>query len=491
MSSGEPSTARPLVGHVGFAVLLLAGLLIRLPLLPLFGTPDHYGWKIWSYAGATHPLGLIYRMDKDRRPPVTWSNIQKVLDDRLAPASWSYGGREEVIVYPPVVPLALGVVGKAYIAFSPSYQDTPLLNAVLKLPALLADMLATCLIYFAALRRLKPRIAVAAAGAYWLNPMSILGGALLAYQDPIYAAALIAAALLFSGGRHAWGWAFFVVAVLTKPQPALAVPILLAASVAQRRCMKLPGYVASSAASALLVMMPFVLSGTVLNVFSGAYQIAKQPFLSGNNCNIWWLAGYLLQVKQRLAGGDPLDSALRVQTEIALMPDLLAAGRPDPKIWGAVFMLVFTLAVIWAWWRRAGSTIAARSGRSPLVAEGIALQIYGGTMLLTQSHENHAYGAAALLGLAWWLERKGGRPDRELLALYCALSVIVTLNMTIFYGLGGDPPTTQFPRGATLVDASVLLSVVNYLLFGWWLWRWIRDAVPRRKGQLLPAQQLA
>jgi hypothetical protein len=116
-----------------------------------------------------------------------------------------------------------------------------------------------------------------------------------------------------------------------------------------------------------------------------------------------------------------------------------------------------------------------KAGRTLLIAEAAALQIYGGTMLMTQSHENHAYGAVVLLAAAWWLDSDETRgPDRQLLWLYIALSAVVFLNLLLFYGLGREIPSKFVRRDLLWVDLTVLLSVANLVIFGWWLWRWIR-----------------
>ena len=96
-------------------------------------------------------------------------------------------------------------------------------------------------------------------------------------------------------------------------------------------------------------------------------------------------------------------------------------------------------------------------------------------MLLTQAHENHAYGAVALLGVAWWLQRdRAGKPDTQLFVLYTALSTSVFLTLLAFYGLGEDLGTAVVSRGATGIDLTVLLAVANLAILGWWLYRWIR-----------------
>jgi hypothetical protein len=458
-----------------FSLLLLAGLAIRLPFLPYLGTSDHYGWKIWSYAGATHPPGHIYRLEGDSRPPLTINNIRDALEGRVKVAPWTYAGREDAVVYPPIIPLILGVVGHLYLAISPQYEDGPLLNAAVKMPALLADIAITCLIFLVARKRYTERFGLLASALYWLNPMSILAGPILAYQDPIYAFLLLACVIMLNIGKHAWGWVLYVLALFSKPQALLVAPMIFAASLARGSLKRLLGYISAATAVVLAIILPFILSGTVVNMIAGSTEPSRQPFLSGNNTNVWWLASYALQVRDRMLGGQDIFAAAKPLADIIYMPELIAAGRPDPKPWGLAFVLIFSAVVVLAWWSRVGRSSEVKAGRTLLIAEAAALQIYGGTMLMTQSHENHAYGAVVLLAAAWWLDSDETRgPDRQLLWLYIALSAVVFLNLLLFYGLGREIPSKFVRRDLLWVDLTVLLSVANLVIFGWWLWRWIR-----------------
>jgi 4-amino-4-deoxy-L-arabinose transferase-like glycosyltransferase len=463
--------------------------------MPYLGTGDHHIWKIWSYAGATNPLGHIYRLQNDDRPPLTLDNIQRALSGQVKLKKWLYEDRADYVDYPPVTPLLFGLLGRVYLAFSPEYANTPWLNALVKIPALLADIAATCLIYLVAGRYYSRRFALGAAAIYWFNPMAILAGPLLAYQDPVYAVFLIASVTLLAGGRHAWGWAMFALALLTKPQPVVALPALALAGLARRNFARLMGYVVTAGVAVLVVLLPFLAAGTVVNLIANNMRNTSERYLSANNTNFWWLASYARDIQRLTGEGMDFATAAHVTTQITFMPDLVASGLPDPKPLGVVLFVVFTLVVGAVWWIRFGGTPEARQGLSPNVAELAALQIYGATMLLTQVHENHAYGAAALLGVAWWLNgAQARRPDRELLALYVALSAVVFFNLLIFYGFGEQLGQKVVPRDILWLDLSVINTLLNIGVFGWWLWRWIRPlplpGARRQVGLHVGADQL-
>jgi hypothetical protein len=443
--------------------------------MPLKGTLDLDIWKIWSYAGATNPVGYIYRLQGDERPPLIPAYVKRVFTGETAPAKWVYGPRGNYVDYPPITPILFALLGRGYLVVSPEFEDTPTLTFLLKVPGLVADLAAALLIFAAASRLYSRRFGLLASALYWLNPMVLLAGPLLAYTDPVYAAFLIASVLLFGSARHAGGWVLYVLAVLTKPQPVYALPLFAMASAARRSWYRLAGYVAAAAATVLTVLLPFFVSSTIINLLANNWRVFKQGFLSANNPNIWWLASYGYEARAAALGGASASDAAQTHVEILQMPDLIAQGLPDPRPWSIALFAVFTLVVCVAWWIRAGTTANSRAGLSPLLAEGSALQIFGGTMLLTQAHENHAYGAAALLGAAWWLQKKStGTPDYALLGLYGAMSVSIFLTLLTFYGLGEDIGTSVIERSATGIDLSVLLAAANVAILGAWLYRWIR-----------------
>ena len=443
--------------------------------MPFLGTSDHHIWKIWSYAGATHPLGEIYRVQGDVRLPLTPAYIKRTLTGLTKPAKWLYQDRADYVEYPPVTPILFGVMGRIYQIFSPGFENTHWLNALVKVPALIADMLATTLVYLFACRYYSRRFGLRAAAVYWLNPLSIFAGPLLAYQDPLYAAWLGAAVLCFSLCRHAWGYVLYVGALLTKPQPVLVLPALAFASFGRRSFPRLVGYVASGAGALTVALLPFLLSGTLLNLLANNLRNTQERYLSAYNSNIWWIASYARDVQRLVRHGASLTTAGHVSTQITYMPHLLKAGLPDPKPLGVVLFLLFATVIMIIWWARFGDSIEAKEGGSPALAETVAFLIYGATMLLTQVHENHAYGAVALLGFAWWLNgARNGKADRELLAIYSALSVVVFLNIFLFYGFGEELGERIVPRDIFYLDLSVVNSLLNLVVFGWWLWRWIR-----------------
>jgi hypothetical protein len=49
--------------------------------------------------------------------------------------------------------------------------------------------------------------------------------------------------------------------------------------------------------------------------------------------------------------------------------------------------------------------------------------------------------------------------------VHAAISVVVTLNLFLFFGLGRDIPLP--PRNLTIIDATVILAAINCALLVW------------------------
>ncbi|MBS1955849.1 MAG: hypothetical protein JST89_16820 [Cyanobacteria bacterium SZAS-4] len=456
--------------------LFLIGLLIRLPLLQLNGTDDHPVFKLWSYVAATQPTSKIYRLLHDQSVPLSIQNIKGVLNFEVVPAMWKYNTWKSGIDYPPIIPIILGGIGHLYFAVSANFADSNLLNALVKIPSLLADAAVTLLIFRLVEQRYGLRMAVLCSNIFWLNPMTIITGPLFAYQDPLYAAPLIISILLFSYGHYVFGWMGFAITILTKPQGLVIGPALLVFTLARRDLALLVKSLAIAAFVVLLFLLPFFLGGTFINLFANNLINGNEPFISGQNCNGWWIATYLLEVMQRSDGTD-LWTALQLQPQINWDDNALKVIHlPRARKLSIIFYFAYISVVLGKWWWMHGRAKAdPQSSQATSIHEAAALILYGQSMVLTQAHENHGFGPAALILATWWLEKKNGREDRELLTIGLVLSAIVALNIFTFYGFG---PDIQMPAAHNFfwLDFSIVLSIANILTFIWWISRWLRTA---------------
>ena len=138
------------------------------------------------------------------------------------------------------------------------------------------------------------------------------------------------------------------------------------------------------------------------------------------------------------------------------------SGLPNPRTVGTLLTLA---ALGWAAWRaRTGLTRPA----SAVLAAWCVLAYF---MLSAQVHENHAYLALPLLGVA-------AAEVPRLRAVYWTLTAAFVLNLYLFYGLGQTLPPL-IDRGWTFIDMSVLLAAAYA---GAVIWLTVEVVAMTRKG---------
>jgi len=413
-------------------------LLVRILALPLPGTEDVNVWKVWSYA-ASRDVTRVYGIGGD--PPV-----RGVLQ---------YGRTYTTVDYPPVALYELAVAGLVYRAWLPDYPNTWMLTATVKLPGLLAGLGLVALLYAAALQLTRRRdLAQIAALAYWLNPATLLNGEVLGYLDPLMMLPALAAFVLLHRHQFAWAGVCLGVAALTKPQAVLIAPAFaLALWHVSRERTRERGVIETAAAgavTALAIIAPYLWVGAVRNMWLafGSFTV-RRDILSGDAANVWWIANYVSRAVQMVHDLGWRAFLVPVPRPLAIS-SFMAQGLPDPRPFGQIAVLT-----LWAWalWRLRHATDLARH----LLCA--AFLVHAFFVLAVGVHEHHQMLMVPLLALAATV-RPRFRP------LLVAVSGICALNMNLFYGLGRGAGWAV-PRGITLIDATVALSVINILALIW------------------------
>jgi len=133
---------------------------------------------------------------------------------------------------------------------------------------------------------------------------------------------------------------------------------------------------------------------------------------------------------------------------------VIEIGYPDPRVIGTLLTAAAIAWALWTVWRASRTSHAAPD--LWLVAGVGAFCVHAYATLSAQVHENHLFAAVPLLVLA--------SAGRQAFRPICAgVSAIVALNLNLFYGLG-DGIGYALPRGLTIVDATVILALVNCFL---------------------------
>jgi hypothetical protein len=421
-----------------FVAALVAGALVRLAALPLPGTHDTVVWKIWSYNAATEGVSRLYGVGGS--PP-----IRRVL---------TYLNAETTVDYPPLAVYELGWAGRVYrwLNHGRFPNTTPLFMAI-KAPAAICDAGLAGLLFVVVRRRIGEAAARWATLAYWLNPGVILNGAVLGYLDPQYALPVTGSLIAAAEGWFATAGALGAVSILTKPQAIVALPALVLVlpglDKIRAATTALLAMAAGAVVAAAVIVAPVVAAGGWPNMLQALGRLGSHDMLSGNACNLWWIVGYLVRVQYTIADYGLWGAIVR-PTQILQISRFMEVGYPNPRPIGLVLVAI---AVLWALWT------ARRAKDLWRIAAVGAFTTHAYATLSAQVHENHLYAALPLLALA-----SGGRPAFR--PVLIAVSAIFALNLNLFYGFGEDVGYA-LPRSITIIDATVVLAVVNCLALVW------------------------
>jgi hypothetical protein len=439
-----------------FVAALVLGALIRAAALPLPGTRDTIPWKVWSYNAAREGVSRLYGVGGS--PPEM--------------RSLEYAGAEATATYPPLALHEMGLAGRVYRRLMGGrFPNTTALMIAVKMPAALADVGFAVLLYVVVRRRLGESAARWATVVYWLNPGVILDGETLGYLDPQFLLPIAGSLVAASAGWAVSAGTLGAAAILTKPQAAVVAPavaLLLWNTTA-------PGRRVGAAAFATLggvvvtaaLVVPVFVAGGGPNMIQTLGRLSQHNMLSGNASNLWWIVGYVVRAIYTVEDFG-VWGAIHHQTQILQISRFMEIGGPNPRPIGTALVVA---AVAWAMWH-------ARQGADLwLMAALGAFSVHAFETLAAGVHENHLYAAVPLLVLA-----AAGR--RTLVPVLVVVSIILTLNLNLFYGIGEDVGY-NIPRGLTIIDASVVLAVMNCAAFVW------HAAMFKRECAYLPASSAA
>ncbi|MGD9892727.1 MAG: glycosyltransferase 87 family protein [Dehalococcoidia bacterium] len=361
---------------LAFALLLVAGLLVRLPFLPRLGHAyDQESYLVWM--GAIQDYSLAEVFDRTNTDYVGYHYIL-----------WALG------------------IASGEDASQATARDKGL-RIWLKVPGLLGDLLTASTIIFitrsliavrskagglniaggridriAARLRLLPAdaIALAAGALFLLHPAVIYAGSYWGQQDSLVTFFMLLSYWLAWQQRPGWAGVALAIGTIVKPQPLVLGPLL--AWIVWRRS-SWPGLLRGGLAGAVMLVVGhfyFVLTGSGERIFEiYTFQITQTEHLSFGAYNLWW----------------PFEH--------------FAGARPDTAVLlvGAATLTFGTLATALVVVLLAASVYAARRGGvvQAMVAAGAWLAAY--YLVAAGSHERYALPALAFLlaivPLATWL----------------------------------------------------------------------------------------
>jgi hypothetical protein len=435
-------------------LLLAAALAARLLLMPL---PDPFDadlttfWLPWMAYGAEHGLAQLYRQG------------------------------EPLVNYPPLYLTLLVGLGKLYGLLVPSFEYTPLQSVLIKLPAVLADLGITVLLYAAAWQVVQLRAAstpstsmapeppvtlrpgegsrffpLLAAGLWALNPAILYVSAYWAQVDSIHTLWMLAALLAALARRWGWSGLFMGLALLTKLHAIVLLPLFLALAWRHSRRAVAMGAL-GMAGTLALGLLPLALSDAsshALAAYGGS--VGFYPRLSVNAFNGWFL----------------------VQTFAArwLQRDLLDTATilgPITLRWvGLILLAGYTALLIWRLWPalepspRGRAEMDAATRLLAFLAAG--LLIFGFFSLATEMHERYGLPALAFLALPAAAQRRVRWP-------YLLLTAVFSLNLVRVLPWG----TGIFSLLESIPGDRLLLSLASVGLFLWLTLLYLAATRPR------------
>lgn len=350
-----------------FRWLLIAYVILRWILGALPGYQfDINAYKRWAYGAGTSGLAGVYEnTDMD---------------------------------YPPLYAYILYPIGAVYRAVTPEtpegvFPDSTVFTLLIKLPPLVFDLLLAALLYWLVSRRrlwgekrTGPRWGRLAAVFYLWNPLVLWDSAYWGQPDGIHSFFVVACLALLGRSHSAGAGASLSAGGMMKPLAAPFVPLAALVTLARDRWKGLFFLALSGAAVALLLFLPFLLTGRGQSVLDRVVlDVEAMPYTSVNGHNLWWILGPWKDANATLLG--PLTA----------------------KHIGLGLFGIFTLVLLvraWPWLRREDSGPALDSGLFALAASIAAVFFY----FSTHMHENHFFmvvpltAALALRSRRWlWL----------------------------------------------------------------------------------------
>ena len=429
------------------AAALAAGLFFRLYFISSHGSWDTEYWKAWASETANAGVTRAYG-GPEAVPPGEF--LPQLLAQKPR-HEVSFRGRDFPIDYPPLGLAAWGASWRFFTSKPRPYRGAEAENLAVKFPAVLGDLLSVMVLLWAF--RGSPRVALLLAALYWVFPLTWVSSGVLGFFDGFVPPFLLVSLLLAATSPFAAG-AAFAVTCLIKPTAAVALPVLYLG--APRK-----GWVrvtAGGAAVTTIVLLPYLLAGTLQTAIVHVGRLFSQDRLSGGYANPWWTLGHAVTVmKNKAEWADPIDYVRRDSIDWPLgLLGFVAAG----------------LAALWILYQARRIS----NPRSVVYVSALLLFVWG--VLTIGVHDNHNHPLFLLL-VATSLRTPFLR------AFSAAAATSTLLGSLCLHGLGryyGTQWRAVLPiadsvarlRMAMGFDLTLVLSVLNCVLLGVALWRLAR-----------------
>ncbi|MCX7779216.1 MAG: hypothetical protein N2259_03185 [Patescibacteria group bacterium] len=249
--------------------LFILAFLIRFWLIPYAGyRPDLNFWQEW--AKSITKFGVLNAYEQRVNPEVMLPNY-----------------------FPPYL-YVLALIGKIYQKFfSPNFElNTYPLYFLLKLPAIVFDLLTGLFIFFLLRKQfqLKFWLAFFILALYLFNPGLIYDSAYWGQVDSIHTFFILLALFFVTKNKFSFSWIFLTIAFLFKMQSIIFFPLIFCLNWQKKGFLHLFKNIGLAILTALIICLPFILSGKIFSVIKIPFLLAGQySYLSVYAFNFWWL----------------------------------------------------------------------------------------------------------------------------------------------------------------------------------------------------------
>jgi len=244
-------------------VLLLAGLAVRLVIAPIWTGygPDVQTFKAWANMAYTIGLPNLYQT-------------------------------KEFLDYPPGYMYVLYILAAIRDWLGLSWDSSAAL-ILIKLPAMIADVVTGYLLYRVAVRHLSPMISVGIAALYVVNPAILINSTVWGQVDSLFMIAAVAYLLMLQEKRFLVASVLLGVAIMLKPQGLLFGPFIVIELLRGRSWRILLKSLATGAGTMLALLLPF---GILTHGFGWVFKLyfstlASYAYASLNAFNLMTLFG--------------------------------------------------------------------------------------------------------------------------------------------------------------------------------------------------------
>jgi hypothetical protein len=418
---------RKRISKVAVVILFLALTVHLLLLAPVFGE----GRNVWTYKNWMWQANI--------------ESLQSLYLEPWAPAQG---------VYPPVSLYILNFIGWAYESIGgsipvPLEEPTPPLAVLISLPGAMCNVLISLAIYLWIQPRKGDKWAHMAMAAFAFNPAVVLVSTRWGQMDSIHSLVVLLAVMSAMDRRPALSWALISLGTAVKPQALFFVPVVLVLTWLKCGWRSLWLGMLAAASTTIVVMSPFVDSGTWQNVVGHFTSLPAYNLSTHNAHNLWWLAGM---------GKSHPDTTIVGGLSLPVL---------GPLTYKAVGFSLFGIALLFALWRLAS------------ICEGgwmwatVAYVAFAFFMLPTKIHANYLYTVFPLLAMAL-------SQSNSLRAVYVTLSATWLLNLALNDPAVAELPAVNYTESVVSMlqaTAGMIAATVNTIALVWWTSTLIRSGV--------------